>query len=726
MQKKVKLRVEEATRSDIGRQIARIPADIAETLGIKTGDVLKIIGTRETYAQAWRSNQDTGREIIKIESSIRRNAGVGLDEIVEVEKVEKVNAASSIHIGFSEDIPAEFVGQVSRSMGGRIVGEGDIFPISIGFGKYVSVKVFDVKPAAPAIISPSTKIATVNLDSEMEEKELHQERISYEDIGGLDEPIRKVREMVELPLKYPEIFEHLGVTAPKGVLMYGPPGTGKTLLAKAVASETNSHFILINGPEIMSKYYGESEEKLRNIFSEAKKKSPTIIFIDEIDAIAPKRNEAGGETERRVVAQLLTLMDGIDDRGQIVVIGATNRPNSIDEALRRGGRFDREIEIGVPDRSGREEILDILTRGMPLNKDVDLRIIAENLHGFVGADIAILVKEAALISLRRFIPKLELNEGKGIDPTLLNQIEVSMDDFQKAMDEIRPSAMREVFVEKPDINWEDIGGLEIVKKELIRAIEWPIRYPNVYRSLRAKTSSGILLYGPPGTGKTLLAKAVAGQIQANFISIKGPELMSKYVGETEKAIREIFEKARRAAPAVIFFDEIDAIAPSRKVKGEQDITQRIVSQLLTEMDGIKELQGVFVLAATNRPDIIDPALRRPGRFTKVIEIAPPNEKEREEIFKVHLKGIQIGKDIDFQKLGVLTKGFTGAEIAEVVAIAKEELIAELIEGKEKTDFEEKNVPPIQFKHIEIGLTKIKPTQIRYTLKPPKSGEMDYA
>ncbi len=333
---------------------------------------------------------------------------------------------------------------------------------------------------------------------------------------------------------------------------------------------------------------------------------------------------------------------------------------------------------------------------------------------------------AAWFIKRRFIPKLELNEGKGIDPTLLNQIEVSMDDFQKAMDEIRPSAMREVFVEKPDINWEDIGGLEIVKKELIRAIEWPIRYPNVYRSLRAKTSSGILLYGPPGTGKTLLAKAVAGQIQANFISIKGPELMSKYVGETEKAIREIFEKARRAAPAVIFFDEIDAIAPSRKVKGEQDITQRIVSQLLTEMDGIKELQGVFVLAATNRPDIIDPALRRPGRFTKVIEIAPPNEKEREEIFKVHLKGIQIGKDIDFQKLGVLTKGFTGAEIAEVVAIAKEELIAELIEGKEKTDFEEKNVPPIQFKHIEIGLTKIKPTQIRYTLKPPKSGEMDYA
>ncbi|RMG34795.1 MAG: AAA family ATPase [Methanobacteriota archaeon] len=726
MKKKVKLRVEEASRGDIGRQIARIPADIAELMGIKTGDVLKIRGTRDTFAQAWRSNQDTGREIIKIESSIRRNAGVALNDMVEVMKVTKVNTANTVLMGFSEHVPPEFVGQVSRALGGRIIGIGDIFPISIGFGKYVSVKILDVKPEPPAIISPSTKLTSTNLENEVEEGELHQDRVSYEDIGGLEEPIRKIREMVELPLKYPEIFEHLGVTAPKGVLMYGPPGTGKTLLAKAVASETNSHFILINGPEIMSKYYGESEEKLRNIFSEAKKKSPTIIFIDEIDAIAPKRNEAGGETERRIVAQLLTLMDGLDERGQIVVIGATNRPNSIDEALRRGGRFDRELEIGVPDRSGREEILEILTRGMPLSKNVKLREIAENLHGYVGADIAILVKEAALISLRRFIPRLEMKETKRIDPSFLNQIEVTMEDFQKAMDEIRPSAMREVFIEKPDINWNDIGGLKHVKKELIRAIEWPIKFPNIYRDLRIKTSRGILLYGPPGSGKTLLAKAVAGQIQANFISIRGPELLSKYVGETERAIREVFEKARRAAPAVIFFDEIDAIAPSRKVKGDQDITQRIVSQLLTEMDGIKELQGVFVLAATNRLDIIDPALRRPGRFTKVIEIPLPNQEEREEIFKVHLDGVAIGKDIDFQMLGSMTKGFTGAEIAEVVTIAKEELIKELIEERDPHTAKAHISRPIQLKHLKVGLANVKPSEIRYTLKPPKTGEMDYA
>lgn len=726
MKKKVKLRVEEATKGDIGRQIARIPVDIAELLGVKTGDVLRIEGTKETFAQAWRSNQDTGREIIKIESSIRRNAGVGLDDVVEVSKVEKVETAKQVSIGFSDEIPDEFANQIGRAMAGKIVGVNDIVPISIGFGKYVSVKILDVKPVAPAIISSLTKISTGELTDEVEEKELNEKRVSYEDIGGLEEPIRKIREMVELPLKYPEIFDHLGVSAPKGVLMYGPPGTGKTLLAKAVASETKSHFILINGPEIMSKYYGESEERLRKIFAEAKKKAPTIIFIDEIDAIAPKRNETGAETERRVVAQLLTLLDGLDDRGQIVVIGATNRPNSIDEALRRGGRFDREIEIGVPDRKGREEILEILTRGMPIAENVDLREIAEGLHGYVGADIAILVKEAALVSLRRFIPQLDMKGSKKIDHAILSKISVTLEDFRKAIEEIRPSAMREVFVEKPDVNWNDIGGLTDVKNELVKAIEWPIKFPQVFRALRIKTSKGILLHGPPGTGKTLLAKAVAGQIQANFISIKGPELLSKFVGETERAIREIFEKARRASPTVIFFDEIDAITPARKSRGDQDITQRIVSQLLTEMDGLTELQGVFILAATNRPDIIDPALRRPGRFTKVIEIGLPSETEREEIIKVHLKGIAVADDVDFHKLATLTHGFTGAEIAEVIAIAKEELVSELLAIEPFPDLENMQIPPLKFKHIQRGLTDVQPSKEKYSLKPPRLGEMDYA
>ncbi len=721
MAKRIKLRVQEASKGDVGRQIARIPADLAESIGVKTGDVLEIKGKRATYAQAWRSNQDSGTAVIKIEKAIRRNAGVGLDDIVEVTKVEKIISAKSITISLSENLPDDYFAQILRAMDNKIVGRGDIIPVSIGFGNYITIKVEEIIPSTPAIVTTTTKILKGEKQTGDYREDTKNIEVSYEDIGGLSEPIRKIREMVELPLKFPEIFDHLGISAPKGVLMFGPPGTGKTLLAKAVATETNSHFITINGPEIMSKYYGESEEKLRSIFMEAKNEAPTIIFIDEIDAIAPKRSESGGETERRIVAQLLTLMDGLDDRGQIVVIAATNRPNSVDEALRRGGRFDREIEIGVPDKKGRAEILEIHTRGMPLSSDVNIENIAERLHGYVGADIAILVKEAAMVSLRRNIPETNINEGFPLDGVTLNKIQVTMDDFLKAMEEVKPSALREVFVEKPEVNWNDIGGLETVKRELIKTIEWPIKYPDLYRALGMKTSRGILLHGPPGTGKTLMARAVAGEINANFISIKGPELLSKFVGETERAIREIFEKARRASPTIIFFDEIDAIASQRR-RGVNEVSQRIVSQLLTEMDGLQELHGVYILAATNRPDIIDPALRRPGRLTKIIKVGHPDAKARKEILEVHLRNVIIDNS-DIEKLVNLTEGYTGAELTEIVNLAKEDLIEELIESGKITTTQSK--VKLKWKHFQKGLNEVIPAREEYKLQPPKVGEINY-
>ena len=508
-------------------------------------------------------------------------------------------------------------------------------------------------------------------------------RITYEDLGGLTKEIQKIREMIELPLRHPEIFERVGIEAPKGVLLYGPPGTGKTLLAKAVANETNSNFYSIAGPEIMGKYYGESEERLRGIFKEAQENAPSIIFIDEIDSIAPKREEVSGELEKRIVSQLLTLMDGLESRGKVVVIAATNRPDALDPALRRPGRFDREIEIGIPDEKSRLEILQIHTRGMPMESDVKLEEMARVTHGFVGADLQALAREAAILAVRRVIPEISMDETK-VPAKTLNKIKVKMQDFQDALRDVQPSAMREVLVQAPDVKWEDIGGLTSVKEELTEAVEWPLKYGKLFAKGDVKPPKGILLYGPPGTGKTLIAKAVANESEANFISIKGPELISKWVGESEKGVREVFRKARAAAPCVIFFDEVDAIAPRRK-SGEADsqVTERVVSQLLTEMDGLEELKGVVVLGATNRPDIIDEALLRPGRFDKLLRIPPPDKEGRIEILKIHTKKKPLAKDVDITRLAEITEGYTGAELAAAANAASITAIKQYVKAHGK-------------------------------------------
>jgi len=569
----VELRVAEALPRDVGRGIARVDAKVMKDLGLQTGDALEIIGKRKTYVKVLPTYvDDYGRGIIRLDSYTRNNAGVGIDDKVKVQKVEVKNAEKVV---LAPTEPLQIIGAedyLAQVLLGRIITRGDVIPITI-MGRRINLSVISTQPTGPVIIAEETNI-------ELSEKPQTIEnipRVSYEDIGGMKDVIQKVREMIELPLRHPELFERLGVEAPKGVLLYGPPGTGKTLLAKAVANETNAHFISISGPEIMSKFYGESEQRLREIFEEAQKNAPSIIFIDEIDSIAPKREEVTGEVERRVVAQLLTLMDGLQSRGKVVVIGATNRPNALDPALRRPGRFDREIEIKVPDRDGRLEILQIHTRGMPLAPDVDLNKLADVTHGFVGADLAALAKEAAMAALRRVLPQIDLNQEK-ISADVLNKITVTMADFEQALKEVHPSAMREVLIEKPNVHWDDIGGLETVKQELREAVEWPLKYPDLMEKAKVSQPKGILLYGPPGTGKTLLAKAVATESQANFIAVRGPELLSKWVGESEHAVREIFRKARQAAPCIIFFDEIDALAPARGSGADSHVSERVVSQ----------------------------------------------------------------------------------------------------------------------------------------------------
>jgi transitional endoplasmic reticulum ATPase len=575
-------------------------------------------------------------------------------------------------------------------------------------GRKVDLTVTSVQPPAPAVIITADTQIVIGEKPAAAVREVP--RVTYEDIGGLQEEIRKIREMVELPLKYPELFERLGVEAPKGVLLYGPPGTGKTLLAKAVANETNAAFFSISGPEIMSKFYGESEERLREIFRQAEENAPSIIFIDEIDAIAPKREEVTGEVEKRVVSQLLALMDGLKPRGRVVVIGATNRPNAIDPALRRPGRFDREIEIGVPNKQGRLEILQIHTRGMPLAEDVDLERIASVTHGFVGADLEALCKEAAMRALRRILPQIDF-EKESIPAEILNKIVVTMNDFMEALKDVEPSAMREVLVEVPTVKWEDIGGLADVKLELQEAVEWPLKYPEVFEHLDAKPPKGILLYGPPGTGKTLLAKAVANESEANFISIKGPELLSKWVGESERAVREVFRKARQAAPSIIFFDEIDSIAPVRGGGyGDSHVTERVISQLLTEMDGLEELRGVVVIAATNRPDIIDPALLRPGRFDKLLYVPPPDLEARKEILKIHLRKKPLAEDVNIDEIAKRTEGYTGADLAAVCNTAVMLAVREHIMANKNPEEAKKNVKDVKVcrRHFEEALKKVKP------------------
>jgi transitional endoplasmic reticulum ATPase len=603
---------------------------------------------------------------------------------------------------------------LTEYLDGALMTKGDTIPISV-MGRRIDLVVISTNPSGPVIINNSTEIMV----SEESSKAVEIAKggggdtaasITYEDIGGLGDAVSRVREMIELPLRHPELFKRLGVEAPKGVLLHGPPGTGKTLLAKAVANETNSSFYTIGGPEIMSKYHGESEERLRNVFEQAEKNAPSIIFIDEVDSIAPKREEVTGEVERRIVAQLLSLMDGMTSRGKVVVIAATNRVDAIDPALRRPGRFDREIEIGVPNRDGRLEVLQIHTRGMPLDKDVNLEKLADVSHGFVGADLQALAKEAAMRALRRVLPDMDLS-SQSIPLETLRKIIVKMSDFMDVIKEMEPSAMREVFVEVPDIKWDDIGGLSPIKQELQEAVEWPLKYGGVFTYADATPPKGILLYGPPGTGKTLMAKAAANESEANFISIKGPELLSKWVGESEKGVREVFRKSRQAAPCIIFFDELDAIAPTRGGNhGDSHVTERVISQFLTEMDGLEILTNVVVIGATNRPDIIDPALLRPGRFDRILYVPPPDRESRLQILKIHTKKKPLAEDVNIEDLAEKTDGYTGADIASLSSAAVMLSLREHIQKYPDPKEAEKHNQglKISMKHFEDAMKKIRP------------------
>ncbi len=679
------LKVAEAfSQADVGRSIARIDPACMDKLDLRDGDTIEIEGNKLTAATVASSQSDIGLGIIRIDGYMRKNAGATIGEEVTVRHAHAKEAKKVILAPVEQPIMVQ--GDVKGAFAGKVLSKGDI--IISGFrqpqtsmrGSLFDEFFRDVAPMGELKLAVvSTKPAGIVMVTQMTEVEIQPEPVdvsklegvktfvdvTYEDIGGLKEEVKKVREMIEIPLKRPELFERLGISPPKGVLMHGPPGTGKTLLAKAVANESDAHFITINGPEIMSKYVGGSEERLREIFEEAEENAPSIIFIDEIDAIAPKREEVTGEVERRTVAQLLTLMDGLKSRGQVMVIGATNRVDALDQAIRRPGRFDREIELGVPDKDGRNEILQIHTRGMPLEEDVDLDEIADVTYGFVGADLESLAKEAAMRVLRRILPEIKSDEEE-IPKEVLQKIIVKKADFKEALKEIQPSALREVLVQVPDIKWGDIGGLEKAKQELQEAVEWPLKYPDKFEKFGVKPPKGVLIYGAPGTGKTLLAKAVANESNANFIAVKGPELLSKWVGESEKGVREVFRKARQTAPTVVFFDEIDSIASTRGGGiSDSGVTQRVVNQLLTEIDGMEELQDVAVIAATNRVDIIDPALIRPGRFDRHIKVDLPDTDARLEIFKVHTKDMPLDPGIDLNYLAKNTEGYSGADIEAV-------------------------------------------------------------
>jgi len=661
MVRELRLRVAEAKQRDAGRGKARISDVAMSALEVTAGEIIEIKGKRSTAVVAWPAYQeDVIKDVIRIDGLIRKNAGVALNEYVTARKAELKEAQSVIlaPVDMRLNVDSDFISFVkSRLLETPLVDGDSVFVVILGSA--IPFTVVRARPHGIVKVTPSTNLQVLSEPS-AEKKGIP--RVTYEDVGGLHEEIRRTREMVELPLRHPELFQRLGIEPPKGVLLHGPPGCGKTLLVKAVANESDANFLAINGPEIMSKFYGESEKRLREIFEKAQRESPSIIFIDELDAIAPKREEVTGEVERRVVAQLLALMDGLEARGNIIVIGATNRVNAIDPALRRPGRFDREIEIGVPDKQGRLEILQIHTRGMPLAEDVDLKMLSERTHGYTGADIAALTREAAMKALRRYLPDIDLVE-EHIPPAILEKMQVNLDDFIKAYREITPTAMREVAIEIPTVHWEDVGGLDEVKQALMEAIEWPIKRPEIFSSIGIHPPRGVLLYGPPGCGKTLLARAVCTESEANFISIKGPEIFSKWVGESEKAIREIFRKGRMAAPAVIFIDEVDSLVP-RRGGGYSDsgVTERVISQLLTEMDGLETLQNVVVIAATNRPDILDPALLRPGRFDKMIYIPEPDEGSRLQILKIHTKSMPLAPDVDLAFLSKATKGYSGADL----------------------------------------------------------------
>ena len=685
----ISLKVADARQRDVGHGKVRIENDTMQKLGITAGDFVEIHGKKMTVAAAWPAYaEDQGQESVRMDGLIRRNAGVALNEYVNVRKADVKDAQGIVFAPTDVrlSVDEEFVSFVKRRFMDMSVIEGDMTLLSI-FGSTVPLIVTRTRPRGPVKI---TETAQVQVLSEPTPEKKGIPIVTYEDIGGLHEEMQRIREMVELPLRHPELFQRLGIEPPRGVFLYGPPGCGKTLLAKALANESDANFYVISGPEIMSKYYGESEARLREIFQKAQETSPSIIFIDEMDAIAPKREEVTGEVERRVVAQLLSLMDGMGSRGNVIVIGATNRPNAIDPALRRPGRFDREIEIGVPDKAGRYEALQIHTRNMPLGEDVELKRLSDVTHGYTGADIASLCREAAMKALRRYIPEFNL-EKERIAPEILEKMVVKMEDFTSAYREITPTAMREVYVEVPQVKWDQVGGLKQVKQELMESVEWPLKKPEVFKRMGINPPRGILLYGPPGSGKTLLARAVATESEANFISIKGPEIFSKWVGESEKAIREVFRKGRTAAPAIIFFDELDAILPRRGLGyADSGASERVISQLLTEIDGIETLQNVLVIAATNRPDMLDPAVMRPGRFDRLIYVPSPDFDSLKEIFKIHAGSMPLSKDVLLDELARKSQGYSGADIEAICREAAMNALREDIDAIEvsRRDFDE--------------------------------------
>jgi len=681
--------VGDARQRDVGRGIARIDQRTMQKLEISAGDVIEICGKRTTSAIAWPAySEDQNRDLLRIDGFTRKNAGVAINEYVVVKpvKVKTVVSLTLAPVDMRLNVDEDFTNFVRNRLMERTLVEGDTTLVMM-LGHAIPFTVMKTRPHGIVKVTNETKLTILN-EPAPEGKGLP--RTTYEDVGGLQEEIQRVREMVELPLRHPELFQRLGIEPPKGVLLHGPPGCGKTLLARAVANESEANFFSINGPEIMSKFYGESEARLREIFQQAQQNAPGIIFIDELDAIAPKREEVTGEVERRVVAQLLALMDGLSGRGNVIVIGATNRPGALDPALRRPGRFDREIEIGVPDKHGRYDIVQIHTRGMPLAHDVDLKKLSDMTHGYTGADVSSLGRETAMKSLRRYLPQINLEEER-IPPNVLEKMEVTMEDFINAYKEITPTAMREVYIEVPTTRWEDIGGLEEVKEDLKEAVEWPLKTPEIFARLGIKPPKGILLFGPPGCGKTLLAKAVATESAANFITVKGPEVFSKWVGESEKAIREVFRKARMAAPAIIFFDEIDSLVPRRGAGfSDSGASERVISQLLTEMDGMVSLEDIVIIAATNRPDIVDPAILRPGRFDRLIYVPEPDEKSRVQIFKLYTKDMPLAKNVDTASLAALAKNHSGADISAFCREAAMFALKKDINAKEVTlsDFEE--------------------------------------
>jgi len=719
------LTVRPLKQKDAGRRLAAIDRIAAEELGLSGGDIIRVEGPDgAAIARVWPGYpEDDGTGVVRIDGRLRQEADVGIDDRVTVESVD-VSRAESVTIAFPSQLRVR--GQISPfirdKLSGQPVTEGQTIRTSLGFGlmggqsQAVPMKVASTTPSGTVVITDDTEIEI----SEVPAEELTGPSeaggsgdgpdVTYEDIGGLDNELEQVREMIELPMRHPELFKRLGINPPKGVLLHGPPGTGKTLIAKAVANEIDANFHTISGPEIMSKYYGESEEKLREVFEEASEEAPAIIFMDELDSIAPKREEAGGDVERRVVAQLLSLMDGLEERGEVVVIGATNRVDAIDPALRRGGRFDREIEVGVPDRDGRKEILQVHTRNMPLVDGIDLDEYAENTHGFVGADLESLAKESAMHALRRIRPELDL-ESDEIDADVLNSIQVTESDFKEAMKGIEPSALREVFVEVPDVSWDQVGGLEDTKERLRETIQWPLEYPEVFEELDMQAAKGVLMYGPPGTGKTLLAKAVANESESNFISIKGPELLNKFVGESEKGVREVFSKARENAPTIVFFDEIDSIATERgKNSGDSGVGERVVSQLLTELDGLESLEDVVVIATTNRPDLIDSALLRPGRLDRHVHVPVPDEEARRKILEVHTRNKPLADDVDLDAIARKTEGYVGADIEAVTREASMNASRELIGSVSREEVGESvgNVR-VTMQHFEDALDEVNPS-----------------